>query len=200
MVRPEKGSLADRSDIKNRVRSLRKRRSHPNNGNGSPAATDQASPFDVSFGSSVATSGTTDAAKGATPKLSSSPPSTPTQPKPSQHFLGRQWSPIAESARKVESSANGTSSILFEFKSSDEASSPLMTSQSANQVMTKFHQTFDTLKTQLSNGFIQLKSLLRSSNPRLNSCSCTAKPKSPSLLAVSKSLTLLKPNFNNFIH
>jgi len=137
MVRPEKGSLADRSDIKNRVRSLRRRRNPSSNGNGSPApttTTEQPSPFDVSFGSSVGTSATADAAKGATPKLSSSPPSTPTQPKSGQHFLGRQWSPIAESARKVESSANGTSSILFEFKSSDEASSPLMTSQSANQV------------------------------------------------------------------
>ena len=154
MVRPEKGSLADRSDLKNKVRSLRKRssrREQSTNGHVSPQQQPDAterplSPLDVSFGSSIGTTTTASpaddaaqssaASKPSPTSIQSSSPSTASQQqqKPSQHFLGRKWSPIAESARRVESSANATSSLLFEFKSSDETSSPLMTSQSANQV------------------------------------------------------------------
>jgi len=36
---------------------------------------------------------------------------------------GRNWSPIAESNQQIDTSGNGTSSILLDFKSS-EASSP----------------------------------------------------------------------------
>ena len=94
-------------------------------------------PFDVSFSSS------TDPARASTSKTSpasfqSSTSSTAaatqtSKQKPSQQFLVLQWSPIAESARRVESSGgNATSSLLFEFKSSD-ASSPVFSSQSVDQ-------------------------------------------------------------------
>ena len=65
---------------------------------------------------------------------------------------GRQWSPIAESPRRVPSSANATSSLLFEFKSSD-SSSPMFSSPSANQV---WDPTFFNFSVELKKLLISL--------------------------------------------